>query len=342
MPQSVDKILKALVEKLTPVVRDAFFAAIADVSDTTILADLVKAIEAGDYTKAFQTLGMSNASMRPLTSALENAFEQGGIAVGSTFPKVLQTNAGTRAVFRFDVRNPRAEKWLADQSSSLVTRIQEDTRVNVRNLLTRGMIDGTNPRTTALDIIGRFNNATGKREGGIIGLTQQQELWVANARRDLVNLDPRYLTRLRRDARFDSTVENAIATDTPLAQETIDKLISRYKDSLLQLRGETVARTESIQALNRADYEALSQAVDMGAANKGDVTRIWNTAGDDRVRDSHADMDGQEVGLDEPFVSGEGNQMMFPGDTSLGADASDTINCRCKVRTRIDWLSGID
>lgn len=341
MAKSLNQILDDLVLKLSPKIRDAFQAAIQGVNDTTILNDLIAAIQAGDYEKAFQTLGMSNASMRPITAALQNIFEDGGVAVGSTFPKVLNTKAG-RAVFRFDVTNPRAEKWLKDQSSALVTRIQEDARVNVRNVMTRGLEAGNNPRITALDIVGRIVPATGKRVGGIIGLTQQQELWVANARRDLAELNPNYFTRTRRDKRFDSIVQKAMNTDTPLDQATIDKLVIRYKSSLLQLRGETIARTETIQSLNRSQHEALSQASDMGAVKQTDIQRVWDTAGDNRVREMHREMDGQSVGLDEPFQTPDGQFLMFPGDSSLGADASEIINCRCRVKMDINWLSGID
>lgn len=341
MAKSLEQILDDLVATLTPKIRDAFQAAIQGVDDTVILTDLIAAIQAGDYEKAFQTLGMSNAALRPITAALQSIFEQGGVAVGSTFPKVLNTKAG-RAVFRFDVTNPRAEKWLKDQSSTLVTRIQEDARVNVRNVMTRGLEAGANPRVTALDIVGRVVPATGQRVGGIIGLSQPQENWVANARRDLTTLNPNYFKRTLRNAKFDSIVRKAIDSKTPLDQPTIDKLITLYKSSLLKSRGNAIARTETIQSLNRAQHEALSQASDMGAVKQKDIQRVWDTAGDDRVRETHREMDGQSVGLDDPFKTPDGYSLMFPGDASLGADAAEVINCRCRVKMAINWLSGID
>jgi hypothetical protein len=341
MAKSLEQILDELIDKLAPKIRDAFRAAIQGVNDQVILTDLIKAVQAKDYEKAFTTLGMSNASLRPITAALQTVFEQGGVAVGSTFPKVLNTGAG-RAVFRFDVTNPRAEQWLKEQSSRLIVQIQEDARVNVRNVITRGLEAGDNPRSTALDIVGRIDTRTGKRVGGIIGLTQQQEGWVANASRDLSELNERYFTRARRDKRFDGIVRKAIDSGQPLDQATIDKLVIRYKSSLLQLRGETISRTETIQSLNRSQHEALLQASDMGAVKQKDVKREWDDAGDSRVRHSHAEMNGQTVGLDEPFKTPSGQLLMFPGDSSLGADASETINCRCRTKMKIDWLANID
>lgn len=342
MAKSLHQIIADLVDKLSPALRNAFLASIQDVTDNVILADMIKAIEANDYQRAFRVLGLSDAAMRPITKALADIFETGGNAVGDTFPKKLRTNEqAVRSVFRFDVRNPRAEKWLQDQSGSLITRIKEDARVNIRNVMQVNLEAGNNPKTTALDIVGRIG-MSGHREGGIIGLAQNQELWVRNARRDLQNLDPNYFKRLRRDKRFDSIVKKAVDNKSPLSADTIEKLISRYKDSLLQLRGETIARTETIQSLNRSEYEAFHQAIDSGAADQSAVKREWDATLDDRTRDTHRAMDGQEVGLDEPFKTPDGELLMFPGDYSLGADASEIINCRCRVKLKVDWLADID
>ena len=60
---------------------------------------------------------------------------------------------------------------------------------------------------------------------------------------------------------------------------------------------------------------------------------------DGRTRDSHADLNGVEVGLDEAFDSPTGARMMHPGDTSLGAGAEDVINCRCMPEYRIDMIA---
>lgn len=337
--KSLKQIIEQLTEKFTPVVRNAFLAAIADVSNTVVLNELIKAIEANNIEKAFKVLGLSDAAMRPLTAALESVFEQGGIAVGKTFPRVLNTPDFGKTRFLFDVRSTRAEQWLKEQSSRLIVEIQEDTRINVMNTLQKGLSEGANPRVTALDIVGRVG-ASGKREGGLIGLTSHQELWVRNARDDLSNLDERYFTRLRRDKRFDGIVRKAIAEKRPLTKETIDKLISRYKDSLLQLRGETIGRTETIQSLNRANFEAIRQAKDIGALRG--ATKEWDSSGDSRVRDSHRHMDGQSVEIEEPFVTPDGDKLMFPGDTSLGAPAKEIINCRCRFKLKMDWLQDID
>ncbi|MFW6122468.1 MAG: phage minor head protein [Petrotogales bacterium] len=54
----------------------------------------------------------------------------------------------------------------------------------------------------------------------------------------------------------------------------------------------------------------------------------WATARDERVRDSHADMEGEIVRVGEPFSNG----MLYPMDFGSGADLSSLINCRCAVQ----------
>lgn len=333
--------LEALADTLPDDIREAFLAAIQDVADNAVLDEVIAAIERGDADAAFRALNMNDVAMRPLTVALEQAFERGGIAKGLTFPRRLNTSNG-RAVFRFDVRNARAEKWLREQSGSLVTRITDDTRVIVRDALTIGMEQGRNPRNVALDIVGRVDPSTGRRVGGSIGLTKGQDRWARRAGERLRDLDASYFGMELRDKRFDRTVQAAIDKGEPLSADTINKLVNRYRDNALRFRGEQIGRTEGIQALNRSEWEATKQAVDLGATSESAVEREWDSAGDGRVRPTHKRMNGQRRALDEPFVSPSGDRLMFPGDTSLGADADEVVACRCRVRTVIDWLAGID
>lgn len=330
--------LDDLIELFAPEIRNAFQAAIQDVVDNAIINQMIEAIEQGDVIAAFEALGFTQAAMLPIIKVVENAFERGGVLTGEKFPKFLRTPSG-RAIFRFDVRNSRAEAWLRDHSSQLVTRLTDEARDNVRSVMERGMIAGVNPRSTALDIVGRIDPTSRKRVGGIVGLTRNQELWVANTRRDLINLSENYFNRELRDKRFDRTVRAAIDNGVALDRDTINKLVTAYKNNALRYRGETIARTEAIQALNQSEYEATLQAVDMGALRTNDVKRVWDSAGDKRVRWSHSKLDGQIVGINEPFVAPSGARLMFPGDTSLGAGADEVVNCRCRVRMEVDFLA---
>ena len=342
--------LEALVEDYAPIIRNAFLLAIADISDSVILRDLIKAIDDGDPTRAFLLMGIDDASLRPITDAIETAFSAGGVITAEAFPKRIRTVDGAR--FRFNMRAPRAEKWLREESASkLVKGMQDQAQTLVQDVLARGVTDGRNPRSIALDLVGRIDRTTGRREGGAIGLTPRQETWVAQVRADLENLDKNYFTRTLRNEQFDKIVQRAIDANKPLSTAEIEKLVGQYRNNALRYRGEVVGRSEAIESLNRGQYESLRQGVDTGAIKQSAVKRVWDSAGNDgRTRDSHLAMEKQTelapVGLDEPFVFPSGANLMFPGDriTSTGdakAIAKETIQCRCRVRIDVDWFAGL-
>ncbi len=117
----------------------------------------------------------------------------------------------------------------------------------------KALTKDANPRQTALDIVGRVSRTSNRREGGVIGLTAAQGQYVARARQELLSGEPdqlqRYLERGRRDKRFDRTILASIRDGKPINRETVDRIVGRYADRLLELRGEMLARTETMTAL---------------------------------------------------------------------------------------------
>lgn len=335
--EKLDKLIAQLERNL----RSAFIAAMQGVNDNVLIDQLIKHIEAQNVEAAFQALGLSQAAMRPITAAIENAYEAGGVFTGGTFPKYLVTPSG-KVVFHFDMRNERAEQWLKTESSTLISRIVEDTRTNVREILVNNIAGGNNPRTTALDIVGRYDAATGHRTGGVIGLTTNQEMWAQSARDKLNRLDSGYLDMELRDKRFDSIVRRAIKDGKSLDRDTVDRLVTRYRDGALKHRGDTIARTETMSSINASDYEASRQAVDMGALPLHAAILEWDSSGDDRVRELHEILNGQRVQLGTPFIAANGHRLLYPCDTSLGATGEDVIDCRCRTRKVFDWLTDLD
>lgn len=325
--------LEALLKLLTAEMQSAFLAAIQGVVDQVVLQQIIDAVAAGDADRAFELLGFNPAALRPLTAAIERIYERSGNWTAEGYPR-----QPGYPVFRFNVRAPDAEKWVKDKSSELVTRLTDDVRTNIRSTLEDGVQRGVNPRNTALDIVGRINRQTGKREGGLVGLSVPQETWVRSFRTNLEQLNEGYFEKALRDKRFDGTVRKAIDSGKPLPRDVIDKLVSRYRDNALKYRGEMIARTESIHAFNVAELESAKQVLATGAVRQKDIMREWDSAGDRRVRPAHKLMDGQRVGLDEPFRAPDGSLLMYPGDTTLGAPGKETINCRCRVKTTIDWI----
>lgn len=330
--------IELLTDEFEPLLKAAFLDAILDITKRAELARIIERLERGDIPGAIEAIHLDPAAFRALDNGIVAAFNAGGTSAVGALPK-LRDPSGGQFVVRFDARNPRAEAWLRDHSSTLITRITEDQRHSVQQALTRGLIDGKNPRSTALEIIGRVNRITGRREGGIVGLTEQQAQFVANARAELASGLPAdlrsYLGRNRRDRRFDALVNKAIKDGAGIPADMIARLTGRYSDRLLDLRGETIARTETLAALNQSGLEAMNQAVDGGAVDAETVTKIWHTARDPKVRDSHAAIDRQIVGLNGLFSNG----LAYPGDPSGGA--AETANCRCWMETKIDFTAAL-
>lgn len=323
-----------LLDKYEPVVKAAFLDAIADIRNKVTLRLLVEALERGDVARALDVLQIERAAFGPLELAFAEAYNAGGMDLANGLK--LRDPRGQRVLFRFGVRNPDAEAWLAQHSATLVTRIVEDQRQGIRTALAEGLARGDNPRRTALDVVGRVSRVTGKREGGVIGLTAPQERFVASARAELTSGDyGAYLTRERRDHRFDRTIAAAIKSGKPLGRDTIDRIVGRYSDCLLELRGEMLSRTETMAALGKSRDDAMRQAIQSGKVDASFVTKTWRAAGDGRVRHTHRALNGRAVGYYEDFQSPSGAVLMFPGDPS--APISETSGCRCHTEYKVDY-----
>jgi hypothetical protein len=245
-------------------------------------------------------------------------------------------------MLRFNVRDPEAEKWLRERSSSLITGIGEDIREAVRSTLQDGMAQGRNPKSVALDLVGRYDRTTKHREGGVVGLGEREQYWARSARAKLVSLDESYFTLELRDKRFDGIVRKAIESGKPLTAEQVTRITDRYRARALQHRGEMIGRTEALAALNRSEYESTRQALAQSGLPPAAAAKVWDSAGDARVRNSHRAMDGQRVGIDEAFVSPSGARLLHPGDVSMGAPGTEVIACRCRVRYDVQWGYGLE
>jgi len=336
-----------IADRLEGGVRDAFLASVDRITSDVQLSLLIEAIEAQDVPRVLALLNLERGYFAPLDRGLTAAYQEAGDAVMSAW--VAQaTAAGAQVRAVFDARNPRAEEWLRSQSSRLIAEITDDAREAVRAVMARNIEVGTAPRKTALDLIGRINRVTGKREGGIIGLGSQREGWAAQALEEL-KADPttksgraqlqKYLGRKARDRRFDSLVMRAIRDEKPVSGTDAERIIQRYRDRLLRNRGEMIARTELLGSVHAAQDEGLAQMIESGKVSRQNIEGTWDAQDDKDTRPSHAAMDGQKRLQGEAFVSGNGNRLLYPGDRSQGAPGDEIIQCRCIKRIDIDWIA---
>ena len=328
MPATRRDLLR-LLDQLEGPIRAAFLADIENILSRANIAAMERAIAAGDLDALIRAAGIRPGSFANLTEAIRQAYIDSGVfAVGSDVPDGFG--------MAFDWTNPRAEQWLAQHSSQLITRITDEQREAIQEILTAGMNAGRNPGSIALDIVGRVSRETRRRTGGVIGLTMQQTQYVMNASNDLLYLDERYFSRKLRDRRFDKLVRKSFESETPLDRVTINRILDRYYDRLLKHRGDNIGRTEALASLNEASDESLRQVIDEGLAPPDAVKRIWRHSHAGNERPGHLAMEGQERPVDEPFNNPEtGAVLMHPGE----GPASETVNCRCLVEHRVDFYA---
>ncbi len=84
-----------------------------------------------------------------------------------------------------------------------------------------------------------------------------------------------------------------------------------------------IARTEATRIINRAAINSYSQAASIGLQ----VKKEWLTAGDEKVRESHQELNGVSVEPNQPFENSYGETF---GPAEWGIAAED-VNCRCSV-----------
>ena len=154
------------------------------------------------------------------------------------------------------------------------------------------------------------------------------------------------------------TVRNLAVTDTSLLPyKKIDQAkdipwnMKKINAETLQgiLQGESMdkiaKRMMNVQEMNKTQAIRSARTIVTGAENKGRqdsykraeedgivMKREWIATNDSRTRHWHAELDGVEVDIDEPWVN-EFGKIMFPGDPS--ADPANTYNCRCSMAAKV-------
>ena len=317
----------------------AFAAAVSDIKNTVQLNELESAIERQDTSAVVRLLGIDRAAFEQVDDEIYQAYRTGGLTGVEQIGRI-PTELGNVA-FRFDMGAPAAIEWIRAESSQLVTEVVTDQVAMIQQQLERGLELGNNPRTTALDLIGRYNPETGRRTGGTVGLTTQQAGWVNKARNELLELDRNYFTRELRDKRYDSIVRKAIEDGKPLTKAQIDNAITQMQSKALKYRGDVIARTESINALRAGQFQAVQQALDVGELDSQDASKAWDATGDSRTRLDHWQMEEKYkdgIPINEAFQFPDGTEAMYPGDNSLGASAKQVIQCRCRNVITIDFI----
>ncbi len=302
--------IDALLAKAEAIFRRSFIAAVRQIRDTVTLGELELLLGQGRFEEALiqaelAAVNLSNAYVSAYLLAADDvmAFISGSIGIEVNFDRV----------------NVRGIQHMREASLRLIQQFTSGQRAATRAALVQGTRQGLNPREQAR----LFRHS--------IGLTTKQVAAVANFRRALEAGSARALTYQLRDKRFDRSLRSALEGQA-LTTDQIDRMVERYYERSLVARAETIARTEALGAVHQGSDQGFAEAIAQGLIDE-ELSQVWHTAGDARVRHpSHTAMNGQVRVFGEPFVSGTGNRLRYPGDQR--APASDTIKCRCAKSTR--------
>jgi len=142
-------------------------------------------------------------------------------------------------------------------------------------------------------------------------------------------------------ARNKSRVTNIAMTETQGATESMRSVITEeaHKELTDVIVDRDKERATELWELSR-DYtsykiqDAITVATTALLFKKlEEAIKEWVNMGDGKVRTgkfNHVIAGGQQIKTDEPFIV-SGEQLMYPGDTSLGASMGNIARCRCNA-----------
>lgn len=297
---------------------------------------LISALESGATYSAIAALNVDAAAFGAYSQAVTAAFLESGTATAT-----LIRQSGIAGVgIRFDATNPRAERWIRENVAASIVGFVEEQVQTARTVIEAGYAAGSHPHTIARDLSGRVGNS-GVREGGVLGLdgpradrlhkvslgmrTQEGVQDLVVRRRD-GTLAVRYKVNKSTEARILSAYRNESAV--PEKQRIISE--RQYSNALLRDRAETVAETETADAVMNARDESWRQAAESQGMDEGAIRKTWRHRRGGDGRPAHIAMAGVSVmGLETPFILPTGELMLYPHDPAGGA--KNNIRCACSA-----------
>ena len=311
--QRLDDLLDQQEVRIATVFRTAVEALKGEI-DLDELADLIAQGRVGD------ALDRLKHAAEALGAASNVAFVTSG---QSTADFLTGANIG-RVVF--SQINIGAVAAMQRSSLTLIREFTDEQRRATSLALVSGVESGINPIAQARN----FRDS--------IGLTESQWGHVASYRAALerAHADPdaaaNAVGRALRDGRGDSQVKRAAKAGAALPPAKIDWLVERYTARYVKHRAEVIGRTEALRAVHQGNEEAYRQAIEDGTLDPNRLERKWVTRLDGRERKTHLLLNNQKRAWGENWITKNG-VIRYPGDPD--APASETIQCRCALTTRI-------
>ena len=138
------------------------------------------------------------------------------------------------------------------------------------------------------------------------------------------DLLPDYAVNSAKDLAYNKQQVNSAIESGILNGKSIDKIAEDLQDRMENANEQSAiktARTAMTSAQNAGNLDSFYKAQEMGIA----IEKQWVCTHDDRTRESHLELDGEHVPIDEEFSNG----LQYPGDPN--GDPSEVYNCRCTM-----------
>ena len=345
--KSQARLFAQLIAQLEPEVRRAFMASVVDLQAGVNWPLLLQRLEAGDIDGAVAALNINAAAWAEYSSVMTAAYAAAG---ASTMAQIQMVGIAPVGV-RFDMANPRAERWIRQNVAEMVVGFTNEQIEVARGVIGAGYARGDGPRTIAIELGGRVTNGT--RQGGVLGLDnprayrlQQVSLGMRTPEgvQSLVieSPDGRLAMRYKVNPATEKRILAAYNAGTAVPDDARAISERQYRNALLQARAETVAQTETGAAVMGARDEAWQQVVQAQGLDSSAVVKTWQHSrgpgGDARI--THIGMNRESVrGLDTPFVLSDGSVMQYPHDPAGGA--RNNIRCGCTCNYSLDRSVGL-
>lgn len=273
-------------------------------------------LKIGSIRKLLSTGGSLEVARRYgiLADAVLELAQQRAVGAGNAQLAVLGKQFG-RATRALDLSRPRFAGRLAAQRRRIVAALVDAQARAIETAIRESRERDQDPARVIWYTLGM----TGAQVSAVL----RYEAALRSASRggpDAAILPPDVAARIRDEMDLDEGISG----------DTAVRMSQAYRNGLVGSSAAASALLVAQEAVATGTDEAAEQALEDGTVDQ--VAWEWVTARDERVRSSHRAVHGQVRADGEPFLSGAGNSLRFPGDPS--APMSERIRCRCLRRLR--------
>lgn len=207
--------------------------------------------------------------------------------------------------------------------------------------LARQMINGELPSSYATNY--NFEGYKAEMQAQASGIDYSSfTIYNADAVSRIVSKNPDLLPAVepkhvdtKADTKWNKDHINLAIAQGILQGDPVDKIAERLQQVTTMDENAAIrnARTALIGAQNAGRKDAADRVREAGI----EMIDVWSCTYDDRTRDTHIALDGQERGKDGYFHTFTGEKLEYPCDPN-GAPA-EVYNCRCRLNS---FIKGID